>query len=108
VNEPTRVARHYEIQFSNFLIDDPLLHDDPRWRSIRPLVFKISANAFRLSLALLQADLVRTGACIRPESQLTQIDAMKDFFEASGGDEKDIALCERLEEQLRSAHVDAR
>jgi hypothetical protein len=102
------LPRHYEIQFSNFLIDDPLLRDDPKWRTMRPLVFKVSANAFRLALLLLKADLERTGACLRPESQLTQIDAMRDFFRAGGGDDKDLALCDRVAEQLRVAHVDGR
>jgi hypothetical protein len=102
------LPRHYEIQFSNFLIGDPLLTDDPAWRSIRPLVYKVSANAFRLALLLLDADLDRSGACIRPESQLTQIDAMRHFFRAGGGDEKDLALCDRVGSRLKAAHVDGR
>ena len=104
----SRVPRHYEIQFSNFLIGDPLVKDDPTWRSIRPSVYRVSANAFRLALLLLEADLERTGACTRPESQLTQIEAMRHFFAAGGGDDKDLALCDRVVQRLRAAHVDGR
>ena len=107
-SEKRGFPQHYEIQFSNFLIGDPLLSDDPAWRSIRPLVYRVSANAFRLSLLLLDADLTRTGACLRPESQLTQIEAMRHFFRAGGGDDKDLALCDRLATRLKAAHVDGR
>ncbi|MHB8636985.1 MAG: hypothetical protein ACYC96_11010 [Fimbriimonadaceae bacterium] len=102
------LPRHYEIQFSNFLIGDPLLQDDAEWRGMRPLVFKISANAFRLSLLLLDADLKRTGACLRPESQLTQIEYMRHFFRGGGGDYEDLALCDRVAGELKAAHVDGR
>src|SRR5579871_3029946 len=104
---PSPIRRHYELQFSNFLLGDHLTADDPNWRSIRPKVFKLADNAFRLSLLLLQDDIEKTGACLRPESQLTQIEAMRRFFRV-GGEQKDLDLCDAIAVQLKTARVEGR
>lgn len=100
--------RHYEIQFSNFLLGDRLLATDAGWHENRNQVFKVAGNAFRTSLFLLEEDLQRTHGSVRPESQLGQIAAMRRFFDAGNGDAADTELCDRVSQELRAAHVDYR
>jgi hypothetical protein len=100
------VPQHYEIQFSNFLMEAHLSTPNPSWAPIRLQVNRVAGNAFRISLFLLEHDIDTTHACVRPESQLGEISAMRLFFQSGAGDAHDLALCDRVTSKLKVAHSD--
>ena len=101
-NASTRgFPRHFELQYSEFLQNGRLV----ACKGAR--LHRLVGNMLRLGLWLLDEDLGRTGACLRPESQLYEIREMRDYF-AKRGNSSDLSLCDAVATRLRSARVDGR
>jgi hypothetical protein len=99
--------RHYAIQYSDFVDQNPLNDRGPADPESSKRFRQFTMNSFRLSLFLLEDDIVRTGACITPEGQSDQISIIRRYF-ADFGSKADLDLCDRVAKELKSALVDYR
>ena len=80
----------FEIQYSFFLTNTPLVDREPKEKKTQQLFRQFTANSFKMSLFLLQRDLIKTGKTIRPFPQSNQISYISKYMDAIQVPSKDL------------------
>jgi|GEM_PF-2248684 len=96
-------GRPFEIQFSFFVLERPLIEREPSDLAARAKFRRLAGNAFRTCLWLLADDLERRKQTIFPESQALQIRTLETYLKAIGEPEE--KLTERTLKLLAQAKV---
>ncbi|MEI8281510.1 MAG: hypothetical protein WCG75_03800 [Armatimonadota bacterium] len=93
----------FEIQYSFFLTNTPLIEREPKDATAKEIFRQLTANSFRMSLFLLRDDLTRTNRALHAVPQANQIQYMRKYLEAIGSPEA--GLIDSTLKLLKSAKV---
>ena len=74
----------YEIQYTFFLTNTPLIEREPKEPVAQKLFRIFTANSFRMNLYLLESDIIKSGKTYRPVPQANQISYMGKYLNAIG------------------------
>lgn len=93
----------FEIQYSFFLTNIPLVEREPKDAAAKAIFRQLTANSFRMSLFLLRDDLTRTNRALHAVPQANQIQYMRKYLEAIGSPEP--GLIDSTLKLLKSAKI---
>lgn len=91
----------FEIQYSTFLANTPLIEREPKDPEAKKIFRQLVANSFRMTLYMLESDLMKNDRGIRKVPQVNQMKYMRQYFK----DIKDPSapLVDRVEKRLLAA-----
>lgn len=93
--------RHFEIQYSFLLLNQPLIDLEPKDPSRKKTFRRLASNFFRAMLYGLDDDVRRTGECVFRASQLLQVRQIDRYLTSIG--DRPAALLSSLTARLESA-----
>lgn len=91
----------FEIQYSFFLTNTPLIEREPKEATAKAMFRHLTANSFMMSLFLLERDLIKTNRTIRKVPQANQIKYVAAYLKAIKVPSSE--LIERVLKHLKSA-----
>ena len=91
----------FEIKYSFFLANTPLVQREPKDPQAKQLFRQLTSNSFKMSLYLLEADILNTGKTIRKVPQADQIKYLTNYLKDIKQPSQD--LVDRVLKRLNSA-----
>lgn len=91
----------WEIQYSFFLANRPLIEREPKENAVQSRFRRLAKNSFMMSLYLLDHDIEARGKTIRPIPQTSQVKFLSQYLDSIGMPAK--ALVERVNNRLKRA-----
>ena len=70
----------FEIQYSFFLTNTPLIQREPKGSTAKALFRRLTANSFNMSMFLLESDLIKNKKAVRKVPQASQMEFIRQYM----------------------------